>query len=352
MVAFLINAKGENVRMTNKKNSNDTVIHEFAQAIKSERKKAQMNQLAPLLVFLVLVIFFSVAAPGFFSFNNLTAIMNQLAIPLILAIGVTFVIITGSIDLSIDGLMGLTGTMVAYFILNNTTNLNLGFFGVVLAISIGAAIGAINGIIQVRFRIPSFLLTYGMSSIAAGITLLVYRGIPIGIRDENFLRVASTSVLGLPVLMWIAIAVFIVAYTIQTYTPFGRYIYAVGSNESILKSLGIDVNRIKILVFAFSGMCIGIAGVLGAARLQRGDLLIGAHHLFPAITSVVLGGTSLLGGKGGVVNTLIGAVIIAILNNGLILLGVNPHIITGMQGTIIILAVAFSIDRRRGTLNK
>ncbi len=338
--------------MTKKNAAAATVIEEFAEAINSERKKSKINQLAPLLVLAVLTVFFSVAAKGFFSAGNLTAILNQLAIPLILCVGATFVIIIGGIDLSVDGLMGLTGTVVAYFILNNTNMLNLGFWGILLAILIGVFIGVANGLTQVKFKIPSFLLTYGMSSIAVGVTQLIYKGIPIGIKDKFFLSIAKTHLLGVPVIMWIAAVVFIAAYIIESYTPFGRYIYAVGSNETTLKNLGIDVNKIKIIVFAFSGLCIGVAGVLGAAKLQRGDLQIGANNLFPAITAVVLGGTSLLGGKGGVLNTLVGAVIITILNNGLLLLGVNPNIITGLQGIIIISAVAFSIDRSRGTINK
>jgi ribose transport system permease protein len=188
-----------------------------------------------------------------------------------------------------------------------------------------------------------------MSSIATGITLLIYKGTPVGIKDLHFLSVAQGSFLKIPILMWISLGVLAIAYIIQEYTAFGRYIYAIGSNEAIPKSTGINVDKIKILVFGFSGLCIGLAGVLGASRLSWGDLSIGTGNLFPAITAVVVGGTSLSGGKGGVINTLIGALIVTVLNNGLILSDVSPVVITGLQGVIILIAVAFSFDRGKGT---
>lgn len=331
---------------------NSSVIEEFSQIIKQDRQRTKINQLAPLLVLFALTVFFSIFAGGFFSFTNLVAILNQMAIPLVLSIGATFVIIIGGIDLSIEGLMGLTGTLTAYLILNKTTPLNLGILGVVLVLAVGGAVGLLSGYIHVKRKVPSFLLTYGMSSIAAGVTLLIYKGIPIEIEDAAFLSIARTSFVGIPVIMWISLILFIIAYIIQEFTAFGRYIYAIGSNENVPRSTGINVDKVKILVFAFSGLCIALAGVLGAARLARGDLLIGTSNLFPAITAVVVGGTSLLGGKGGVINSLIGTIIVTILNNGLILLSVSPYIITGIQGLIILLAVAFSIDRSKGTINK
>jgi ribose transport system permease protein len=248
--------------------------------------------------------------------------------------------------------MALTGTLSAYFVQNKTNDNNLGLFSILLVVAIGSCVGLLVGFIQVKTKIPSFLLTFAVSNIMMGITLLVYKGIMIGIEDKLYLSIASASFIGIPVLMWISIAMFVVAYIIQEYTAFGRYIYAIGSNENIPRSTGINVNRIKILVFGFSGLCIGLAGALGASRIAFGDISIGRDTLFPAMTAVVLGGTALSGGKGGVVNTLIGAVIVAVLRNGLILLGVAPTIITGIQGLIILAAVAFSVDRSKGQANK
>ena len=331
---------------------NSTINEEFAQNIINERNRAKINQLSSLAVLVVLLIFFSVFAEGFFQYKNLIAILNQLAIPLILAIGATFVIISGCIDLSIEGLMSLSGTIAAFFVLNSHNDNNLGFFSIVIVVGASFGIGLLTGFIQVKTKVPSFLLTFAISSILAGFTLLIYKGIPISIKDESFLAIAYTSFLGIPVLMWIAIIVLIIAIILEKYTAFGRYVYAIGSNESVPKSNGININKVKILVFGFSGLCIGIAGVLGASRIAYGDLAIGSDNLFSTITAVVLGGTALSGGKGGMINTLIGAVIVTILKNGLILLGVNPFIINGIQGMIILVAVVLSIERGRGQIIK
>ncbi len=336
-----------------KKNMCDlSVTEEFGQIIKNERRKNKINKMSSLGVLAVLIVFFGIFADGFFAYSNFIAVLYQLAIPLILAIGATFVIIIGSIDLSIEGLMALTGTLTAYFVLNNTNGNNFGLFSILFAMMIGFGFGITTGFIQVKTKIPSFLLTFAVSSIATGITLFIYKGIMIGIKDQLFISIASTSILGIPLVMWIALVLFIVAYIIQEYTSFGRYIYAIGSNESIPRSTGVNVQKIKILVFGFSGLCIGLAGALGASRIAFGDLSIGTGNLFPTLTAVVLGGTSLAGGKGGVVNTLVGAVIVAILNNGLILIGVSPTIIAGIQGLIILIAVTLSMERKKGQINK
>ena len=334
--------------------NNRTVIDEFAQSIVDERKQLRIKRMSSLLVLAALVAGFGIAGQGFLSAANLIAILNQLAIPLVLAIGATFVIIIGGIDLSIEGLMGLTGTLTTLLLVNSKNDLNLGFGGILAMLAVGAGIGFLNGFIQVKTKIPSFLLTFGMSSIAMGVTLIIYKGTPIEVRDQVFLSLAKSSFLGIPVLTWIAFALLAIAYVIQEYTAFGRYIYAIGSNEMIPRNVGIDVDRIKIIVFAFSGLCIGLAGILGASRLAWGDVSIGVGNLFPAITAVVVGGTPLSGGKGGVINTLVGALIVTILNNGLILASVDPVIVKGVNGLIILAAVGFSFDRgkKNAELNK
>lgn len=329
-----------------------TVVEEFAQSIRIERKKAKISQISASVVLVLLVVFFSVFAEGFFLKKNFIVILNQLAIPLILAIGATFVILSGSIDLSIEGLMSLAGTLAAYFVLNTSNGNDMGYFSIVIVVAIGFLVGLLTGFMQVKTKIPSFLLTFAISSIISGVTLLIYKGIPIGIKDESYLAIAYTSFLRIPVLTWIAFFVFVFAFILERYTAFGRYVYAIGSNENIPKSNGININRIKMLVFAFAGTCVGLGGVLGASRITHGDLSVGAGNLFPTLTAVVLGGTALSGGRGGVVNTLIGTVIVTVLNNGLILLGVSPFVITGIQGLIILAAVALSIERGKGQTNK
>ncbi|MGA2547664.1 MAG: ABC transporter permease [Rectinemataceae bacterium] len=331
--------------MANRNTTPLTVAEESSLRIKAERRKDRIIQIAPLIVLAVIMAMFGVAVPEFLSLGNLVTILNQLAIPLTLALGLTFVIMMGSIDLSVDGVMGLAGSVVSLLLLNNKTTFNLGLLGIAITLVIGMAAGFATGFIHVKAKLPSFMVSFGMSSIAAGLALLSYRAVPATIEDKAFMGLAVDTFLCVPALTWISFAVFAVAYLLQEYTAFGRYIYAIGDNESIPRQMGIKVDRIKVMVFTWSGTCIALAGILGAARLGIGQVTIGRGSLFPAITAVVLGGTSLSGGKGGVVNTLLGALIVTVLQNGLILLAVNPYIQTGIQGIIIVIAVAFTVTR-------
>lgn len=338
--------------MAGDSNTSLSIAEEFTLKIKTEKRKAKAIKIAPIIVLLVLIAFFGIINVEFLSISNLLTILKQLSIPLILALGLTFVILMGSIDLSVDGVMALTGCLASILILNSKTSIDLGMPGVVIVLAVGALAGLVTGLITVKARLPSFMVSFGISSIAAGFALLCYKGIPATINHPVFISLNMGSFLGLPLLTWVALVVFIAAYILQEYTAFGRYIYAIGDNESILRQTGINVERIKILVFTWSGFCIGLAGVVGLARAGRGDLLIGKGNLFTAITAVVLGGTVLSGGKGGVVNTLLGALIVTVIQNGLILMGVNPYIQAGIQGIIIVSAVALSVTRGKKVFTK
>lgn len=338
--------------MANKDLNSLTIAEQFQQKIKSDRKKSKIVQFAPVIILVVLIALFGILNNDFISKANFIAILNQLSIPLIVSLGVTFIILMASIDLSVDGVMGLTGSVVSLVILNNKTALDLGIFGIIIALGIGALIGYITGVIQVKAKIPSFMVTFSMSFIAAGLALLSYKGIPATIEDHLFRKIATGSFLQIPVITWIAIILFIIAYIIQEYTAFGRYVFAIGDNESIPRITGVNVDKVKILAFTWSGFCIGLAGVIGAARLGRGTVLIGKGNLFPAITAIVVGGTALSGGEGGVINTLLGALIVTVLQNGLILMGVDPYIQSGIQGLIILAAVALSVKRGKKVITK
>jgi ribose transport system permease protein len=329
-----------------------TVAQEFSLRIKAEKRKDRMIALSPVIILVVLMAVFGIAVPEFLSLANLVTILSQLAIPLTLALGLTFVIMMGSIDLSVDGIMGLAGSAVSLLLLNNKTTYNLGLAGVLIALLIGVAAGLVTGTVHVKARLPSFMVSFGMTSIGAGLALLTYRAVPATIQDPVFMGLAVNAFLGIPYLTWIALGMFVVGWVLQQYTAFGRYVYAIGANEGIPRQMGINVDRIKILVFVWSGVCIALAGIMGAARLGIGQVTIGRGSLFPAITAVVVGGTPLSGGKGGVVNTLLGALIVTVLQNGLILLGVNPYIQSGIQGIIIVVAVAFTVTRSTKSISK
>jgi ribose transport system permease protein len=329
-----------------------TVAQEFSLRIKAEKRKDRIIAFSPVIILVVLMAAFTIAVPEFLSWMNVVTILSQLVIPLTLSLGLTFVIMMGSIDLSVDGIMGLAGSAVSLLLLNNKTTYNLGIVAILIVLGIGVLSGLVTGTIHVKARLPSFMVSFGMTSIGAGLALLTYRAVPATIQDPVFMGLAVNKFLGIPILTWIAIGMFLVAWALQRYTAFGRYIYAIGANESIPRQMGINVDRIKILVFVWSGVCIAMAGIMGAARLGIGQVTIGRGSLFPAITAVVVGGTPLTGGKGGVVNTLLGALIVTVLQNGLILLGVNPYIQSGIQGLIIVVAVAFTVTRTTKSIAK
>ena len=242
--------------------------------------------------------------------------------------------------------------MFSILVLNNQNTLNLGILGMVIVMMIGLLSGTIIGLIHVKAKLPTFMVSFGMSSIATGVGILSYGGVPATIQDPMLVQLSQASFIGIPFITWVAFVVLIVAYILQTYTSFGRYVYAIGTNEAVTRMSGVNINRVKVLVFAFCGLCLGIAGVLGSIRLGHGEIMIGKGTMFPAVTAVIVGGSSLSGGKGGIINTLVGTLIITVLNNGLILLGINPYIQTGVQGIIILVAVALTVRHKSDQISK
>jgi ribose transport system permease protein len=340
--------------MDKQKRANMTITEEFAEKVRRDNFKERVMQVAPVMVLLLLILVFSIACGhNFASKENLVAILNQLAIPLIVAFGLTFVIMIGSIDLSIDGTVGMAGSLMAVFVLNSQfPGMNMGIGGALLAILTSVVIGLIVGVVHVKLRIPSFMVTFAFMYICRGIGMLSYQGHPPTINDPLFVSLAKASFLGIPFITWVALAMLALCYFIQEYTAFGRYIYAVGTNESIPRAVGVSVDRVKIQVFTLAGFLFGVAGVVGAIRLGQGQVGIGEGLMFPAQAAVVVGGTSLAGGKGGVVNTIVGVLIMTVLTNGLVLLSVNPYVRTGIQGLIILVAVILTIPRGGQVISK
>lgn len=319
------------------------IRNEYAQKQQAQQKREAATRIFPVVIMVALFVIFSILQPSFLSATNIRSLLNQLAIPMILAMGITFVILMGSIDLSIDGTMGMAAAFVALFALSDIMIVNLGVFGLILPVIFCGAIGYLNGLIHVKCKIPTFMVTFAMSSIAGGIGLLSYKGVPGNIKFQ-LLKTISTGDIGgfVPYIFIISIAVFFILFILQRWTSFGRYLFAIGDNESIAQQSGINVDKIKMIAFAVSGCCIGLAGVLGAGKIARGTVAVGTDQLFPALTAVVLGGTSLSGGKGGVVNTLMGAITVTVLQNGLIMLGVDSTVQKAIQGVIILAAVALT----------
>ncbi len=341
----------QNIEVDKAKATN-RIAEEFAEKIKSEQRRAKISKVAPLIVLASITILATIFVQGFFTADNVVNLLNQMAIPLVLATGLTFVIIVGSIDLSLEGVMGLAGSVVSLLVLNNQNSNNFGILAIVAVLLLGASIGALTGFLHVKMRIPSFIVTFGMGSVATGFGIMSYHGKPARILEPAFPMIAKGSVLGIPYLTLIAFAVFAFGLYLQKYTAFGRAVYAIGDNENIVKSNGINVDIVKIKIFAFCAFCASVAGIFGAVRLELGEVSIGLNNLFTTITALVVGGASLAGGKGGMYQSLIGVISITVISNCMILMGVAPVIQEAVKGVIIIVAVAISVARNRKLIIK
>lgn len=330
-----------------------SITEEFAEKVRNENRNDRLMKLAPIFVLIALVVVFTASCGlSFISGGNLLNILNQMALPLVVALGLTFVIMLGSIDLSIDGTVGMAGSLFACLVLNSEFGTDLGIWGAVIAIGVSMLCGLAIGLCHVYLKIPSFMASFAFMYICKGIGMVSYQGHPPTILDPAIKALPTTSFLGIPFITWVAIAMFALCYFIQERTAFGRHIYAVGTNESIPRSVGVSVEKVKIGVFTLAGFLFGVAGVIGAIRLGQGQIAIGTGKMFPAQAAVVVGGTSLAGGKGGVTNTIVGVLIMTVLDNGLLVLGVNPNIRTGIQGVIILVSVILTVARGAKVISK
>ena len=289
--------------------------------------------------FLLLIVGFSIANPLFLSTGNLLNILNQTALVTIMATGVALVIITGEIDLSVGSVLALSGVSAALFMNHITQNW---FLGALVGIAVGALVGLVNGVLSARFLIPSFLVTLGTLSIARGIALIMTGTAPVLVTDQTFWAVfAEASVIGIPApIVWTIVVVAFV-WVILHFSVFGRRIFATGGNLAAANFSGINTRNVKISVFLISGALAGLAGVIVAARGHAIRPDVGAGIELDVLAAVILGGTSLFGGKGKIYGVILGSLIIGILNNGLVLMGIDPSVQLTIKGALIIIAVAF-----------
>jgi ribose transport system permease protein len=302
---------------------------------------------APALVLLGLCLGLGLYSPTFLEARNFARIANAAAIPLILAIGATFVIAMGSIDLSVEGVMSLATMMVALLAANDANTSDLGWWAPLLAVLAGGALGVVNGVVHVALRIPSFMATLGIWFVGLGIANTALGGSAVRLTDASIRGLALHRLAGLPLAVWVAAACCLVALTIERKTPFGRHVFAIGGGEEIAELSGIRVRRVRVIAFALAGVCYGIAGVLAAAQLGQANAVIADGRLFMTVTAVVVGGTALTGGEGGILDTLVGVLIVTVLANGMVLLGISRYVHQTVQGLMIITAVALSTKRAR-----
>lgn len=302
---------------------------------------------APVAVLAALCLLISLFSPNFLTISNLLRLLNSAAIPMVLSMGMTFIILMGSIDLSVEGILSVTAVLASLLVSNDVSSVELGLWSVPLAILLGGAIGFANGWLHIRLGTPSFMTSLGVGFTAVGIATAILQGVTVRISDQSFRWLSLGRVFTVPMAVWIAALAIGIAYVVQERTRLGRWIYAIGTDETTARQVGIPIERTRIIAFAMAGLFYGLAGVLSAAQFGQGNALIGSGRLFTTITAVVVGGTALSGGAGSVLNTVIGVLIVVVLANGMVLMGVPPFVQQGVQGLLIIAAVALALDRSR-----
>lgn len=294
-----------------------------------------------LLALVVICAVLSFATPNFFTSQNLLIVLRQVSINGILAIGVTYVIIAGGIDLSLGSVVALTGVIAATFAHPGEYPLMV---PLLMALAAGVAVGGINGLVITQGRVVPFIVTLGMMTIARGLALVFSNGRPVTNLSPGFNFIGSGDLLFIPMPILLFGLVVIGSYIILTYTRLGRYIYAVGGNEQAARASGINVNRVKLFAYIICSALAALAGIVLASRITTGQPNAGIAYELDAIAAVVIGGTSLLGGRGSVTGTVIGVLIIGVINNGLDLLNVSSYYQQIIKGAIIIMAVL--VDRK------
>jgi ribose transport system permease protein len=286
-------------------------------------------------VFVVLCAVISVLTPHFFTVTNLLNVAQQTVINALIAVGLTYVIISGGIDLSVGSILAFSGVVMAH-------TLRLGWplpLAILAGVGVGAGSGLVNGLLISYGRLPPFIATLGMMSVARGGALLATDGRPVSGFDESFRWLATGEIAGVPVPVVIMVLVYAAAHLVLQRTKFGRYTYAIGGNEEASLLSGVPVRLYKIGIYAVCGGLAALSSVLLTARLNSAQPIAGLSYELDAIAATVIGGTSLMGGQGSVIGTLIGALIMGVLRNGLNLLGVSSFIQQVVIGLVIIAAV-------------
>ena len=309
-----------------------------------------VRDILPLAALLALVVFFSVRAEAFLSAANLTLISGQAGILLLASLGATLVIVAGSVDLSVGSIALLTGAIVALLINAGAANPVL---AVLIAVAVGAAIGLLNGVVFAYGRVPSFIATLGTLSLFAGIGLTILQGSTINFTDQGIRDLAIGQFIpNIQNAALIAVVAFLVVWFFARRTRFGLYVYAVGGNERVVELAGVSTRRVKVLILTVSGVTAGLAGLLLTAQLGAAGPTTGSTILLDSVAAIVIGGTALSGGVGGVGRTVLGVLILTVLSNGLNQIGAADYTQTVIKGLVIIVAAVFTMASQRKLIVK
>jgi len=308
-----------------------------------------------LLALALMVFALSLLSDHFLTADNSWNILRQISVNLCLSIGMTLVILSGGIDLSVGAILALAGAVAAGLLKNGMPLAPLGVVlqfttagAIAAGVFVGGALGWCNGVAITRFQLPPFVATLGMFSIARGLTMLWTGGFPITGLGSSFGQIGTGVWLGMPMPVWIMTALVAIFVLVTRRMRFGRHLYAVGGNERAARLTGLHVNRIKIAVYTLAGALAGVAGLIVTSRLDSAQPNAGLGYELDSIAAVVIGGTSLSGGRGSVLGTVLGCLIIGVLNNGLFLLNVSPFWQQVIKGLVILLAVAIDKMNARG----
>ena len=294
-----------------------------------------------VIAFLLICVLLAFLSPVFRTLNNFVLILRQTSIYGIMAVGMTFVILTGGIDLSVGSVLALSGAICAGMLKSGMAL--PGVLAITLAVGVG--VGLFNGIAVTAGRITPFVVSLGMLTIARGLTLIYTKGYPISGFDADFRLIGGGYLLGIPIPIIIFLGIVLLAYIVLTQTRLGRYTYAIGGNEETVKLSGVNANFFKSLAYVICSLTAAISALISTSRLNSGGPQAGVGYELDVIAAVVIGGTSLSGGRGSIWGTFIGALLIGVINNGMNLLGISPYFQQVVKGFIIIGAVL--LDRLR-----
>ena len=309
-----------------------------------------LSRFQSLIALFVLCLALTLLTDKFLTVDNAWNVMRQVSVNICIATGMTLVVLTAGIDLSVGSVLALAGAVAAGLLKDGiqfpSQNLYVGFtvLGIILAgIAVGVVAGFFNGFVITKFKVPPFVATLAVLTIARGLTFLWTKGFPLSNLGSDFDYIGTGWFLGVPLPVWVSGIIVALAILLTQKTRFGRYVYAIGGNENAAKLSGININKVKIIVYTIAGALAAIGGIIVTSRLDSAQPNAGTSYELDAIAAVVIGGTSLSGGKGSILGTVLGAIIIGVLNNGLVLLNVSPFWQQVVKGCVILLAVI--IDR-------
>ena len=305
--------------------------------------KINFKDYGVIIGFLILCTIISFATPNFLTKTNILNLLRQSSIIGIIATGMTFVVISGNFDLSVGAIAALSGAITMTF-LSGGPNL---FLAILVSLTVGALIGAVSGVLVAKVNIPSLIATMGMVTITRGILLLYTGGYPVSGFNNVLSAMGNDYFLGIPIPVIVFFTGIILSYIVLSYTKFGRYVFAVGGNEGAARLSGINVDKYKILVFIINGCFAALAGIILVSRLGTATPVAGEGYELDAIASAVIGGTSVSGGEGNILMTIIGVLLISVISNSFNLLGVNIYFQYIFKGLIILAAVGLDSYSKR-----